>query len=149
MEAAKHFEALEALFDEVRLSVHRLVQVSEALHADEPLTLGMRAVLEFLRRRGEATVPDIARRRHVTRQHIQTLVNSLVEPGLVELRENPAHRRSPLVALTPAGERAIRRMQRKERRVFGRMAADVPDVEIEAATRTLRAVRNALVEGSR
>lgn len=142
----KHVEALEALFDEVRLAMHQLVQVSEALHADEPVTLGMRAVLEFLLRNGPATVPHVARRRHVTRQHIQSLVNPLAAQRLVELVENPAHQRSPLVRLTRPGERLIRRMQRKERRAFARRAREVSDAEIEAATRTLRAVRESLAE---
>ena len=43
---------IEALLDEVRLLYHRMVQVGEQLHADEPVTLGMRAVLEFILRNG-------------------------------------------------------------------------------------------------
>ena len=39
----------------------------------------MRAVLEFLLRNSDSTVPTIARKRHVTRQHIQSLVNPLLE----------------------------------------------------------------------
>jgi DNA-binding MarR family transcriptional regulator len=144
MTGVTHVEALERLLDEVRLAMHRLVQVSEALHAREPVTLGMRAILEFALKNGPTSVPGIARSRHVSRQHIQALVNPLLEQGLAELRENPAHRRSPLVALTPAGERLIRRMRRKEERAFGRMATEVPAAEIDGAARTLRAVRLSL-----
>lgn len=132
--------AFEALCNEIRLAMHRLVQVGEAVHADEPVTLGMRGVLEFLERNGDATVPQIARSRHVTRQHIQSLVNSLVEGGWVALRDNPAHRRSPLVSLTRAGARQILRMRRKERRAFAAMPIEATDAQIEAATRTLRRV---------
>ena len=142
----KKSETLDALFNEIRLSMHRLVQVTEALHADEPITLGMRAVLEFVLRNGEATVPHIARNRHVTRQHIQSLVNPLLDQGLAELHENPAHRRSALVALTPSGERLIRRLRSKEGRAFARMGIDVSAARIEAATRTLSSLRQALSE---
>lgn len=141
-------EAIERLFDEVRLTMHRVVQVTEALHADEPVTLGMRAVMEFLLRNGDVTVPDIARRRHVTRQHIQSLVNPLLELGLVATRDNPAHQRSPLVTLTAEGRRRMRRMQRRERRAFGAMDIGASNDELEAAARTLRAVRSGLTEES-
>ncbi len=142
----KKSEALDALFNEIRLSMHRLVQVTESLHADEPITLGMRAVLEFLLRNGEATVPHIARSRHVSRQHIQSLVNPLLDEGLVALRDNPAHRRSALVALTASGDRLIRRLRRKEGRAFARMGIDVSATRIEAATSTLSLLRHALSE---
>ncbi len=142
----KKSEALDALFNEIRLSMHRLVQVTESLHADEPITLGMRAVLEFLLRNGEATVPHIARSRHVSRQHIQSLVNPLLDEGLVALRDNPAHRRSALVALTASGDRLIRRLRRKEGRAFARMGIDVSATRIEAATSTLSSLRHALSE---
>ncbi len=142
----KKSEALDALFNEIRLSMHRLVQVTESLHADEPITLGMRAVLEFLLRNGEATVPHIARSRHVSRQHIQSLVNPLLDEGLVALRDNPAHRRSPLVSLTATGDRLIRRLRGKEGRAFAKMGIDVSAARIEAATSTLSSLRRALSE---
>lgn len=140
------FEALEALFDEVRLGMHRVVQVTEALHANEPITLGMRAVLEFLARGGAATVPQIARSRHVSRQHIQTLANPLLDAGLVALADNPAHRRSPLLELTASGAKTIRRLRAKERRAFAAMPIDASVAQLQAATRTLRAVRLSLQE---
>lgn len=141
-------ELLEELFDEVRLGMHRLVQVTEALHQDEDITLGMRAVLEFLLEAGETTVPEIARSRHVSRQHIQSLVNPLLDRKLVEPRENPAHRRSPLVALTRSGEGLIRRLKRKERRAFGAITIQVSATRLRSATRTLRALRLSLSEVS-
>jgi DNA-binding MarR family transcriptional regulator len=141
-----NFELLEELFDEVRLGMHRLVQVTEALHADEDVTLGMRAVLEFLLKTGEATVPEIARSRHVSRQHIQSLVNPLLDRNLVKLGENPAHRRSPLVILTRAGESLIQKLKRKERRAFSAMPIDASDAQLKSAARTLRALRLSLPE---
>src|SRR5512133_2203110 len=106
---------LDELLDEVRLLWHVMVQAAERLHEDEPITLGMRGVLEFLARSGPTAVPDIARSRHVTRQHVQGLVNDLLELRLVSLDDNPAHRRSALVRLAPEGQKAIDRMKRRER----------------------------------
>jgi DNA-binding MarR family transcriptional regulator len=136
--------AIEHLFDETRLMWHRMVQVGEALHAREAVTLGMRAVLEVLLLRGPATVPALARGRGVTRQHIQVLVDALSERGLVVPEPNPAHRRSPLVRLTSTGERAIRRMRRREARFYEKLQLGVSAASLDHAAKTLRAVRTAL-----
>lgn len=137
-------EAVEALLDEVRLLWHAMVQTGERLHEQEPVTLGMRAIAEFLARNGPATVPHIARSRHVTRQHVQSLVNALLEPGLVALATNPEHRRSSLVRLTPEGLKVIERMKRREQRVFDRISYGRKADELARAAATLRAVRAVL-----
>lgn len=137
-------EGIETLLNEVRMLFHRAVQVAEELHGDEPVTLGMRAVLEFLSRNGPASVPQIARRRFVTRQHIQTLVNRSVEQGLVALEPNPAHRRSALVKLTPGGTRLIARILQREARFYAGMRLDVRRETIEQAARTLARVRRGM-----
>jgi DNA-binding MarR family transcriptional regulator len=135
---------LDDLLDEVRLLWHVAVQATERLHDGEAVTVGMRAVLEFLARNGPTPVPDIARSRLVTRQHIQSLVNGLLELRLVSLEDNPAHRRSPLVQLAPEGERTIERMKRRERRFLGGLRLRADRDELRRAAATLGAVRSAL-----
>lgn len=137
-------DRIEDLLDEVRLLWHVAIQAGEGLHARESITLGMRAILEFLLVNGAATVPGIARRRHVTRQHVQGLVNALLDLGLVTLGDNPAHRRSALVQLTAEGRRTIDRMRRRERQFFRQAHPGVAAGELERAVETLRAVRAAL-----
>lgn len=137
-------DPIEGLLDEVRLLFHCAVQTGERLHAGESVTLGMRGVLEFLQRNGPAAVPEIARRRLVTRQHIQTLVNALLKRKLVALEPNPAHRRSPLVSLTADGSRAIDRMRRREARLYARTDLGMQRGDIERAAATLARVRVAL-----
>ena len=142
-------KAMEELIDELRLSLHRVAQVSEELHRDEAVTTGMRAVLEFLLLHSDSSVPTIARSRHVTRQLIQQLVNALLEQQLVELRDNPAHRRSQLVALTKPGRDTIQRMKKREAHFFDGMSQEVSEARLAAATRTLRALRQELTEESK
>jgi DNA-binding MarR family transcriptional regulator len=137
---------IEALLNEVRLLYHRIIQVGEQLHAHEPVTLGMRAVLEFLLKNGPTTVPDIARSRSVTRQHIQILVNALLDDDLVELEDNPLHRRSLLVALTKQGRQIIERMRKREARLFETTDFGVKSGELKTSARTLEQVRDALKE---
>lgn len=135
---------VEGLLDEVRLLWHAMARSGERLHEREPVTLGMRAVLEYLALHGPATVPHIARDRRVTRQHVQGLVNALVELDLAALRTNPAHRRSALVHLTLGGQKVIERMKRREERFFDRIGLGRAADELGRAAKTLRTVRNAL-----
>ncbi|MGH9215889.1 MAG: MarR family transcriptional regulator, partial [Acidimicrobiales bacterium] len=86
------FTDVETLADEVRLHYHALVRLAGALHGALKVSAPMRAVLEFLQAQGPTPVPRIARSRGVSRQHVQTIVNELLDDGLVELRDNPAHR---------------------------------------------------------
>lgn len=48
-------------------------------------------------------VAEIARRLGHARQSVQRLANVAVETGIAEWRENPEHKRSQLLALTPHG----------------------------------------------
>jgi len=136
--------SLDELLDQVRLLWHVMVQAGERLHEREPVTLGMRAVLEFLARNGPTAVPEIARSRQVTRQHIQALVNGLLELRLVSLDDNPAHRRSALVRLTPEGQKTIDRMKRHERQFLDRLELAARPEDLRGAAATLSAVRKAL-----
>jgi len=137
-------QPVDELLDQVRLLWHVMVRAAEQLHEDEPITLGMRAVMEFLARNGPTAVPDVARGRHVTRQHIQALVNDLLELRLVALVDNPAHRRSALVRLTPEGQKGIERMKRRERQFFDALELKTRADDLRRATAVLSAVREAL-----
>ncbi|WBQ02140.1 MarR family winged helix-turn-helix transcriptional regulator [Kribbella sp. CA-293567] len=53
-------------------------------------------------------VPAIAREMGITRQAVQRTADVLAERGLAEYRDNPAHRRAKLVAITSEGRAAIR-----------------------------------------
>ena len=53
---------------------------------------------------GPLTVPQIAQMRPTSRQRMQRLANELAAEGLVKFVDNPKHRRSSLVQLTPKGE---------------------------------------------
>src|SRR5882762_5856705 len=52
---------------------------------------------------GPLTVPQIAQMRPTSRQRMQRLADELAAEGLVEFIDNPKHRRSKLVQLTPKG----------------------------------------------
>src|SRR5262249_55258435 len=53
---------------------------------------------------GPLTVPQIAHMRPTSRQRMQRLADELAAEGLVKFIDNPKHRRSKLVQLTPKGD---------------------------------------------
>jgi DNA-binding MarR family transcriptional regulator len=95
-------------------------------------------------RSGPQTVPQLARARPVSRQHIQIVVNGLLEDGLVTAEENPAHRRSSLIRLTPKGSQELQAMQTRECRMLSKARIDIPEKQIQEAATTLESVRRCL-----
>src|SRR5262245_36784891 len=105
---------LNSLVNETVLLFHRLRIVADQIHHRGEMTGPLRSILRGLDKLGEQTVPQMARARAVSRQHVQALVNQLVEERLVELISNPAHKRSPLARLTQLGKRTVDAMNRNE-----------------------------------
>jgi DNA-binding MarR family transcriptional regulator len=128
------------LIDEIRLAFHSLTNVSERLTGDLVETSG-RAVLEHLTHHGATTVPDIARARGVSRQHIQTIVNSLSERDLVTTEPNPSHRRSHRIALTPSGHELIRTVLVREDDALGPTTSVLAASDVTTSIDTLRTFR--------
>ena len=135
---------LTVLVDEVRRTHNTLTEVIDDLHAETAVSARLRAVLEYLERHGPTAVPDIARARRVSRQHIQTTVNELLDRSLVTYEPNPNHRRSHLVALTPSGAGMIARLHDHERTALEPLVRGLDRDDIELATATLRSLRLAL-----
>lgn len=135
---------VEMLTREIRACFNRLRTVGDGLHGAAGLTAAQRAVLETLTEQGRQTVPQIARDKRVSRQHIQTLVNALAEAGLVGTIPNPDDRRSPLIRLTVSGELAYRAIRRREADAFDDLTRALSGCDLEAALTTLAALRAAL-----
>jgi len=136
----------EQLFNETRLLFHVLQRWVEAIHPGSELAVPMRAVLELLLGEGTATVPVMARARGVSRQHIQHQVDALLDEGLAERRENPAHRRSPLIALSDRGRALIQTLRSEELAAISRLQPGVSDHAVREATHVLASWRATLTE---
>ncbi|MBY0273839.1 MarR family winged helix-turn-helix transcriptional regulator [Candidatus Binatia bacterium] len=87
---------------------------------------------------GEWTVPQVARRLGISRQAVQRIVDVLAEQGLVRIVDNPAHRRSALVALTRAGRSTLGHITDSSHAWRARIAARFSTGELESARATLR-----------
>jgi len=133
--------ALLRLFEEIPALFHRLRAIAEDVHGREVRSAGRRGILRSLDRLGPQTVPQLARARPVSRQHIQVLAKGLIEDGLITSEENPAHRKSPLLGLTPKGKRELQAMQQREIELLTNAPLALPAKEIDHVTEALRLVR--------
>ena len=136
--------AFSGLVGEVHALFRKLNSLADDLHAEMGMPAGHRAILEGLQRSGQTTVSQLAARRSVSRQHIQVIVNQLLALGVVELTDNPKHRRSPLVQLTAQGEAAFRLMRQRERNLIARLQLPICEDELVTARNTLAAIRKQL-----
>lgn len=127
----------------VRSLFHELSVVAQEVHEGSPLAGGLRGVLLNLLEDGDQTVPALARRRPVSRQHIQTLVNELLRGGLVVRNSNPAHKRSKLVSLTPKGRLRITAMVERENKLLRALDLEAEADQLMAAAEVLEELRTA------
>jgi DNA-binding MarR family transcriptional regulator len=136
--------ALEVLIDECRSLFLQMRAASEEVHQDLGLSLGTRRILRWLHEQGPATVPQIARARKVSRQHIQMVVNGLLARELVEMFDNPAHRRSNIVQLTGLGHHLIQEMDRREQHIWRVLDLNVKRRDLDSSAGVLTRLRQLL-----
>lgn len=136
---------------EITWLIRRLFRAMAVL-ADEGLraygiTAADRAVLEFLYPDETLSVPEIAVRYDVSRQHVQATVNRLRAKGLVEATQNPRHKRSPLIVLTRAGATLFAKVRSSDEGLVDQLFEGIPEANQKATRRTLRRLLDRMNEG--
>lgn len=138
------YETMDALTFEMALVVFRLTDVARELLGQGKHSSGRRSVLKSLGKEGPQTVPHMARLRSVSRQHVQKLVNGLLDDGLVQMQANPGHKRSNHIALSKKGERFLEEMTRRERDYLKFLARGITHDDLENSLRVVRTLREKL-----
>jgi DNA-binding MarR family transcriptional regulator len=87
---------------------------------------------------GPLTVPQIAQMRPTSRQRMQRLANELAAEGLVEFVDNPRHRRSKLVRLTPKGDARYRDLNARLLEIASTMGGALSEADIRKTTEIVR-----------
>jgi DNA-binding MarR family transcriptional regulator len=128
---------LMEVFDLVGPLYHKVFRKVEQETPVDGVSVGVRAVLDLLQRHGPLTVPGLSREQALSRQFVQRMVNDAVALGYVETRPNPAHRRSPLIALTPAGAEAVAAVTAHERALLRQVGGDLTHAEVDACVKVL------------
>jgi DNA-binding MarR family transcriptional regulator len=102
--------AIEDLIIEIVATFFLLRAEGMRIGVVSPSGEGYWSVLRLLKIYGPQTVPQIARYRYVPRQSVQKLANEMLKDGVIELVNNPAHKRSKLLRLTPEGDAVFQEM---------------------------------------
>jgi DNA-binding MarR family transcriptional regulator len=87
---------------------------------------------------GPITVPQIAQMQPTSRQRMQWLANELAAEGLVEFVDNPKHRGSKLVRLTPRGDARYREFNARLLEIASTMGVALHEADIRKTTEIVR-----------
>jgi DNA-binding MarR family transcriptional regulator len=87
---------------------------------------------------GPLTVPQIAEMRPTSRQRMQRLADELAAEGLVEFIDNPKHRRSKLVQLTPKGDVRYCELNARFLAIASTMGVGLSEADIRRTTEIVR-----------
>jgi DNA-binding MarR family transcriptional regulator len=138
---------LSQLIWQTRRIFQRLRSTSDEMLADSGINAGQRALLEFLYRQQQQTVPQIAREKSVSRQHIQAVVNELLQLGLITNEENPTHKRSPLIHLTNKGKKIFSATQKTELAILAKLEKKFSPKDLAISIITLATLDDYLSAG--
>ena len=105
----------------------------ETIAAAGGQTLARWLVLESVAE-APATVAQVARGLGYTRQSVQRVADLLEQDGLTQYDVNPAHQRSQLVQLTPAGRNTLLSIQRAQRAWAHRIGTQIGEAELRRAS---------------
>jgi len=140
----EHDQLLYQLIVEIRGAFHELAALSDVMNADVGITAAMRAVIETLHESGAQTVPQIALAKNVSRQHIQVLTDALAEKLLIRFQANPGHKRSKLLALSPAGEQVFSDIRRREAAALAELTKNFENRALFSTIATVAELRKAV-----
>jgi DNA-binding MarR family transcriptional regulator len=87
---------------------------------------------------GPLTVPQIAEMRPTSRQRMQRLTDELAAEGLVEFVDNPKHRRSKLVQLTPKGDTRYRELNTRFLAIASTLGDGLSEGDVRRAREIVR-----------
>jgi DNA-binding MarR family transcriptional regulator len=93
-----------------------------------------------------ATVAQVARTMGLTRQTVRQTADALVRERLVELTDNPAHRRARLMTLTDTGRTALRYVEQRQAGWANAIAERLPLSDLRSCLGVLRDLGDLLEE---
>jgi DNA-binding MarR family transcriptional regulator len=124
--------------------VRRLFRAMAERSNESLLDLGVsaadRAVLEFLYPEEKLSVPEIAERYQVSRQHVQITVNNLLKSAYITKIANPRHKRSPLMALTSKGRALFKTIRAQDTKTVNQLFSHISESDMHVTQETLKSL---------
>jgi DNA-binding MarR family transcriptional regulator len=131
-------EAIAELMLEVAQCFFRIRAVGQKTGLITSWGGGAFGFLRSLALLGPLTVPQIAQMRPTSRQRMQRLADELAAEGFVEFIDNPKHRRSKLVQITPKGGRRYRELNARFLAIASTLGVGLGEGDVRRATETVR-----------
>jgi DNA-binding MarR family transcriptional regulator len=148
MAKAANDAVTELVLETFRLN-GRLLAAGDALVAELGLTSARWQVLGAIALSpAPLPVAHIARNMGLTRQAVQRLANEMERDGLVRFGPNPHHQRAKLVLFTPRGRAAYDAAMKRQGPWARGLASGLSTKQVNAATATLRTIRERLDDRS-
>jgi len=116
----------------------RLLSSVEAL--GQEFSFSQTMVLQALLMRRESKMTELARFLGLTKANTTGLIDRLVKKGLVDRKHSEEDRRAVYVWLTPAGQRAARKLAAVHREGLAQMMRRIPDKNLAVFIDTLDAM---------
>jgi len=132
---------LAEIADETYQVYDCLKQAEDLMFSAMAMSSPERTILWTLFRDGTQTVPAIARKRQLSRQRVQQIMNGLLKSALVQRAENPAHEASPIYGVSQAGKTRLLAMLKKERRFYRDLSPRLGSPRLSAALSVLKEIR--------
>ena len=121
--------------------IRRLFRAMAQKSNDSLQALGIsvadRAVMEFLYPDEKLSVPEIAERYQVSRQHVQVTVNGLLQSGILASKTNPRHKRSSFISLTSKGKKMFGKIKGRDTNAIKELFACVSEKDRRVTQKTL------------
>lgn len=137
------------LFTELAIEVFRvnglLLEAGDQIAQPVGLTSARWQVLGVVEH-GPISVAHVARNMGLTRQSVQQTADGLEEDGFIQYIENPYHRRSKLMQLTPKGEKALAEIDQRRIAWANVLAGNLASEEMDAAIQLLKQMQEALAK---
>ena len=124
----------------IRRLFRALAQKSDDSLRDFGISVADRAIIEFLYPNEKLSVPEIAERYQVSRQHVQVTVNSLLDAGLLTTNTNPRHKRSPLMSLTAKGRHVFKKTKVQDTKATRELFSNISEKDRRITQQTLQSL---------
>jgi len=131
----------------IRRLFRALAQKSDQSLESSGISAADRAVMEFLYPDRALSVPEIAERYDVSRQHVQVTVNTLIEKELIVTRENPRHKRSPHLSLSARGRRVFAHILDNDKQTVKRLFSGISTRNQQITRESLQLLLDELRKG--
>ncbi|HEY9613630.1 helix-turn-helix domain-containing protein [Allocoleopsis sp.] len=139
-------QAIEDLIIEIVATFFLLRAEGMRIGVVSPSGEGYWSVLRLLKLNGPQTVPQLARYRYVPRQSVQKLANEMLKDGVIELVNNPAHKRSKLLRLTSRGDIVFQEMSDRIAKLAETLAKQQDAAQLQNAADVVKKLHEQLRE---